>query len=186
MNVSIFGREEDSRWTQVGRSKKASFQSPLRQNRRNAKALMALLGMQEGFYHSVVSFVGESTLRTPMPFPMIDYGLKRHQRDALIGPSWIGLDDQYALQGNGVDFIATGTDDQIPRAGLDGDDAIFWKPSEDSISGSAKKPRPLLPRGRRGLIGFIQLDFPAPIQGRQAGQTEVAGTNDATEGREKT
>jgi hypothetical protein len=36
------------------------------------------------------------------------------------------------------------------------------------------------------LIGFIQLDFSAPIQGRQAGQTEVAGTKDATEGREKT
>ena len=91
----------------------------------------------------------------------------QHQRDALIGPIWIGLDDQYCLQGDGVDFIATGTDDQIPRAGLDGDDAILRKPSEDSISGSAKKPRPLLPWGQRGLIGHVQLDFPAPIQGRQ-------------------
>jgi len=78
MDGSIFGREEGSRWTQVVRGKKASFQNPLRQNRLHVKTLMKFLGLQEGFFHSVVYFAGESTFKTPMPSNVIDKGLKRY------------------------------------------------------------------------------------------------------------
>ena len=67
----IFGSERDGRWTQVlPGGRKTSFQNPLRQNYRHMKAVEAALGKLElpaGAVRSVVAFVGDAELKTPLP-----------------------------------------------------------------------------------------------------------------------
>ncbi|MDY0937121.1 nuclease-related domain-containing protein [Pseudomonas viridiflava] len=63
----IFGDEKQSQWTQKIYRHTYKFQNPLRQNYKHLKALEATLDVSLEHLHSVVSFVGESTFKTPMP-----------------------------------------------------------------------------------------------------------------------
>jgi len=63
----IFGREEDSKWTQNIYGDTYKFQNPLRQNYKHAKAIENALKIPSETVHSVVAFVGKSTFKTNMP-----------------------------------------------------------------------------------------------------------------------
>lgn len=63
----IFGSETQPQWTQKIFKKSFKFQNPLRQNFRHVKALEATLQVPLETIHSVVAFVGECEIKTPMP-----------------------------------------------------------------------------------------------------------------------
>ncbi|RJY20410.1 nuclease, partial [Pseudomonas syringae pv. actinidiae] len=63
----IFGSEKQPQWTQKIYRQTFRFQNPLRQNYKHLKALEATLAVDMNNLHSVISFVGESTFKTPMP-----------------------------------------------------------------------------------------------------------------------
>lgn len=64
----IFGSDSQAEWTQsLPGGKKFKFQNPLHQNYRHIKALSEFLGLPENKFHSVVLFMGECDLKTPMP-----------------------------------------------------------------------------------------------------------------------
>ncbi|CAM3434815.1 nuclease [Pseudomonas floridensis] len=67
MSGWIFGSETQPQWTQKLYRRTFRFQNPLRQNYKHVKALEATLGVELEHLHSIVSFVGESTFKTPMP-----------------------------------------------------------------------------------------------------------------------
>ena len=49
------------------------FQNPLRQNFKHVKALESALQVPADTIHSIVTFVGDTTFKTPMP-PNVTYG----------------------------------------------------------------------------------------------------------------
>lgn len=63
----IFGSERQATWTQKIYKKSYKFQNPLRQNYKHVKTLEAALNIPAEAIHSVVTFVGDSTFKTPMP-----------------------------------------------------------------------------------------------------------------------
>ncbi|MCF5469929.1 nuclease-related domain-containing protein [Pseudomonas syringae] len=63
----IFGSEQQAQWTQKIYRQTLRFQNPLRQNYKHLKALEATLGVDMACLHSVISFMGDSTFKTPMP-----------------------------------------------------------------------------------------------------------------------
>ena len=63
----IFGRENQAQWTQKIFKESFTFQNPLRQNYKHAKALEAALDVPASAIRSVVVFTGKSTFKTPMP-----------------------------------------------------------------------------------------------------------------------
>jgi len=63
----IFGSKEQKIWTQNIYGKKHTFQNPLHQNYKHTKALEEVLGYTRNI-HSIVTFVGECTFKTDMPF----------------------------------------------------------------------------------------------------------------------
>ena len=63
----IFGGERQTQWTQKIYRHTTRFQNPLLQNYKHVKALQALLDVPPETIHSVVTFVGASTFKTPMP-----------------------------------------------------------------------------------------------------------------------
>ncbi|NCA72487.1 MAG: NERD domain-containing protein [Sphingobacteriia bacterium] len=63
----IFGGERQAQWTQKIYRHTTRFQNPLMQNYKHVKALQALLDVPPETVHSVVTFVGTSTFKTPMP-----------------------------------------------------------------------------------------------------------------------
>jgi restriction system protein len=63
----IFGGARQAQWTQKIYRHTTRFQNPLLQNYKHVKALQALLDVPPETVHSVVSFVGASTFKTPMP-----------------------------------------------------------------------------------------------------------------------
>jgi hypothetical protein len=67
MNGWIFGGEYQAEWTQKFRRKSFRFQNPLRQNFKHVKALEAALEVPLTSIHSIVTFVGGSSFKTPMP-----------------------------------------------------------------------------------------------------------------------
>lgn len=67
MSGWIFGGEKQPQWTQKLYKRTFKFQNPLRQNYKHLKALEALLGVAPEHLHSVITFVGGSTFKTPMP-----------------------------------------------------------------------------------------------------------------------
>ena len=67
MSGWIFGSEKQSHWTQKLYKRTYKFQNPLRQNYKHIKALEATLGIDPKYLHSVITFVGGSTFKTPMP-----------------------------------------------------------------------------------------------------------------------
>jgi len=56
----IFGKENQSTWTQKIYKHLSKFQNPLHQNYKHVKTLEQLLGLQDNQVHSLVVFVGES------------------------------------------------------------------------------------------------------------------------------
>lgn len=72
----IFGSEKQRQWTQQICLTKHRFQNPLHQNHLHVKALMALLGMPENTFHSLVFFTGGAEFKAPMPGNVINYGLR--------------------------------------------------------------------------------------------------------------
>ncbi len=63
----IFGSEHSQRWTQCFGRNKFTFQNPLRQNFGHIKALSSYLGLKNQYFHSVILFVGDCSIRTPVP-----------------------------------------------------------------------------------------------------------------------
>ena len=63
----IFGGARQAQWTQKIYRHTTRFQNPLLQNYKHVKALQALLDVHPETIHSVVTFVGASTFKTPMP-----------------------------------------------------------------------------------------------------------------------
>ena len=63
----IFGAADQKTWTQKIYRHTSKFQNPLRQNYKHVKTLEALLNIPLAALHSVVVFVGNSTIKTAMP-----------------------------------------------------------------------------------------------------------------------
>lgn len=63
----IFGGEDQSTWTQKIYKKTHKFQNPLRQNYKHVKTLETLLKIHPSKIFSLITFVGDSTFKTPMP-----------------------------------------------------------------------------------------------------------------------
>lgn len=63
----IFGGPHQRFWTQKIYCSSHKFQNPLHQNYKHVKTLQTLLGLGDHQMHSVVVFVGDSTVKTPMP-----------------------------------------------------------------------------------------------------------------------
>lgn len=88
----IFGNEHDRMWTRTNYGNKCQFVNPLRQNDGHVNALAAFLGLPRSKFHSVVFFVGEATLKTPMPGNVLTSGLSRYiesNRDILLSESQV-------------------------------------------------------------------------------------------------
>lgn len=79
----IFGAPDDENWTQALFGQRYPFKNPLRQNYRHTKCLAEHLRLEHGNFHSVVFFIGECELKTPMPPNVMTTGLssfiKSHQ-----------------------------------------------------------------------------------------------------------
>lgn len=67
MSGWIFGSEKQAQWTQKLYKRTFKFQNPLRQNYKHLKALEATLGVNPEHLHSVITFVGGSTVKTEVP-----------------------------------------------------------------------------------------------------------------------
>ncbi|WP_296810790.1 nuclease-related domain-containing protein [Thiocapsa sp.] len=63
----IFGGERQAQWTQKIYRHTTRFQNPLLQNNKHVRVLQALLDVPPETIHSVITFVGDSTFKTPMP-----------------------------------------------------------------------------------------------------------------------
>ena len=76
----IFGDEDSRHWTQVICGKKSRFQNPLHQNALHVNALAKATGLPRHLFHNLVYFVGEATLKTPLPPQVMTGGLASHIR----------------------------------------------------------------------------------------------------------
>ena len=74
----IFGSGDDRKWTQTIYGKKYSFQNPLKQTFRQQKVLAEFLDLDEDFIRYVIYFVGDATLKTPMPANVINSRVSRY------------------------------------------------------------------------------------------------------------
>jgi hypothetical protein len=74
----IFGSEDQASWTQSIFGKKQSFQNPLRQNFRHTQCLARHLDLDPSILHSIIFFVGDCTLKTPMPPNVRSTGLRSY------------------------------------------------------------------------------------------------------------
>jgi restriction system protein len=76
----IFGSAHQETWTQQFFKKKFKFQNPLRQNYRHTRCLAEFLSLDHDMLHSVVFFVGNVELKTPMPDNVLTKGLSSYIR----------------------------------------------------------------------------------------------------------
>ena len=76
----IFGDEDSRYWTQVIYRKKCRFQNPLHQNALHVGALMKATGLPREWFHNLVYFAGEATLKTPLPPQVMTEGLTSYIR----------------------------------------------------------------------------------------------------------
>jgi len=74
----IYGSEEQSTWTQVLRSKKYTFQNPLRQTYRQKKVLAEFLRIYPNKIQTVIFFVGDCKFKTKMPDNVLKHRLSTH------------------------------------------------------------------------------------------------------------
>lgn len=70
----IYGSEKQPQWTQKIFKQSIKFQNPLRQNYKHVKVLEAVLDIPLCNIHSVIAFVGDSCLKTPMPSNVTEGG----------------------------------------------------------------------------------------------------------------
>ena len=63
----IYGNEYDSQWTQVLYKQKYTFQNPLRQNYKHCQVIASALNLDNSLVHSVIVFIGDSEIKTPLP-----------------------------------------------------------------------------------------------------------------------
>lgn len=71
----IFGDETSRYWTQVIHGKKSRFQNPLHQNALHVRALANAAGLSKDCFRNLVYFVGEATLKSPLPPQVMTEGL---------------------------------------------------------------------------------------------------------------
>lgn len=71
----IFGDESSRYWTQVLYGRKSRFQNPLHQNALHLRALSLETGLDRSCFHNLVLFIGEATLKTPLPPQVMTRGL---------------------------------------------------------------------------------------------------------------
>lgn len=74
----IFGSTHQSKWTQTLYGRKYSFQNPLRQTFRQKKVLAEFLKIKESAIFTMVFFVGDCHFMTPLPFNVMNKGLRRY------------------------------------------------------------------------------------------------------------
>lgn len=67
MSGWIFGNKRDRQWTQKIYQHTYRFQNPLRQNYGHVRVVASIARIPIRYVHSVVAFVGDATLMTPMP-----------------------------------------------------------------------------------------------------------------------
>ena len=64
----IYGKENDSKWTQVFPTKKFTFQNPLKQNWKHIKNIHEILKIPENKFHSIIMFIADDCkFKTEMP-----------------------------------------------------------------------------------------------------------------------
>jgi restriction system protein len=86
----IYGNEHDRMWTRTNYRKKCKFLNPLKQNKGHVDSLAAFLGLPQSAFHSVVFFIGDATIKTPMPPNVLSSGLIGYieaKRDILLSES---------------------------------------------------------------------------------------------------
>lgn len=71
----IFGSPKQPQWTQQLHRSKHRFQNPLHQNDLHIRALAEFLGLPKDRFVSIIFFIGNSTLKTPMPENVLNRGL---------------------------------------------------------------------------------------------------------------
>jgi hypothetical protein len=76
----IFGSADQRSWTQTHFRKKHTFLNPLKQNQTHINALAAFLMLPREAFHSIIFFVGEAELKTPMPPNVLTSGLLTYIR----------------------------------------------------------------------------------------------------------
>jgi restriction system protein len=76
----IFGDEHAAKWTVSHFRKKFQFQNPLRQNFRHIQCLSEHLRLDAAKFHSVVFFIGDAELKTPLPRNVVAEGLSSYIR----------------------------------------------------------------------------------------------------------
>lgn len=74
----IFGSEDQAKWTQTFYNRKYTFQNPLRQTFRQKKVLAGFLNVDENLIHAVVYFIGDCTLKTPLPSNVIESNIGKY------------------------------------------------------------------------------------------------------------
>jgi restriction system protein len=74
----IFGSENDQTWTYTNLKKKYQFVNPLIQNQCHVASRAAFLGLPKTAFHSMVVFVGEAQIKTPMPPNVLTTGVLRY------------------------------------------------------------------------------------------------------------
>lgn len=75
----IFGNESHRQWTQKLFHKTHRFQNPIRQNYKHTETVKAILDIPAEHIHSVVVFVGNCEIKTPMPANVVTgSGLSRY------------------------------------------------------------------------------------------------------------
>jgi len=91
----IFGGEWRTTWTQSIYGKSFRFQNPIHQNYGHIKVLERLLGLPPEYFHSVVYFVGDSTvLKSKMPPNVMCNGLFtfiKSKRKQILTPSQVSF-----------------------------------------------------------------------------------------------
>lgn len=80
MDGWIFGSAEQDIWTQQLFKRKFKFQNPLRQNYRHTRCLSEFLGLDHRLLHSVIFFIGDAELKTPLPKNVLTGGLSKYIR----------------------------------------------------------------------------------------------------------
>ena len=66
----IYGSEKQKQWTKVSpNGSKFKFQNPLHQNYLHIKTLADLLGLELGYFYSMIAFIGECELKTRDELP---------------------------------------------------------------------------------------------------------------------
>lgn len=87
-----FGSEKQRQWTQQIYRAKHRFQNPLHQNYLHIRALAQFLGVSEKSCRSLVFFIGDAELKTPMPSNVMNCGLLpwiKNHTEILLDPSTV-------------------------------------------------------------------------------------------------